>query len=65
MNMPLTARQLERMRELALDHIVVTTHDGSVILERADGRLWRVQPNGTLAPEPSVARVQSYLSVGE
>jgi hypothetical protein len=65
MNMLLTARQLERLQELALDHRVVTTHDGSVILERTDGRLLRVQPNGTLAPEPSVARVQSYLCVGE
>ena len=50
MNMLLTARQLDCLRELPPDHKVVTTRDGSPILERPDGRLWRVQPNGSLAP---------------
>jgi len=65
MNMLLTARQLERLCELPPDHKVLTAHDGSPILERPDGRLWRVQPNGSLAPAPAVERVRSYLRVGE
>ena len=65
MNMLLTARQLERLRELSPDHKLLITRDGSPILERADGRLWRVQPNGSLAPAPPVERVRSYLGVGE
>ena len=65
MNMLLTARQLERLRELPPDHKLLTARDGSPILERPDGRLWRVQPNGSLAPVPPVERVQSYLRVGE
>jgi hypothetical protein len=65
MNMLLTARQLERLRELSSGHEVLTARDGSPILERPDGRLWRVQPNGSLAPVPRVERVQSYLRVGE
>jgi hypothetical protein len=65
MNMLLTARQLERLRELPPDHKVVTAPDGSPLLERPDGRLWRVQPNGSLAAappvgsQPSVARIQA------
>jgi hypothetical protein len=65
MNMLLTARQLDRLRELPPDHKVLTAQDGSPILERSDGRLWRVQPNGSLAPAPPVERVRSYLRVGE
>jgi hypothetical protein len=65
MNMLLTARQLDRLRELPPGHKVITAHDGSLILERPDGQLWRVQPNGSLAPAPPVERVSSYLRVGE
>ena len=65
MNMLLTARQLERLRELPRDHKLLNARDGSPILERPDGRLWRVQPNGSLAPAPPVERVRSYLGVGE
>ena len=65
MNMLLTARQLERLRDLPPGHELFTARDGSPILERPDGRLWRVQPNGSLAPVPPVERVQSYLRVGE
>jgi len=65
MNMVLTARQLDRLRELPPDHKVVTTRDGSPILGGPDGRLWRVQPNGRLAPAPPVERVRSdCASVG-
>jgi len=65
MNVLLTGRQLERLRALAPGHKVLTAPDGSPILERPDGRLWRVQPNGSLAPAPPVERVRSYLGVGE
>ena len=65
MNMLLTARQLDRLRELPPSHKVLTARDGSPILERPDGRLWRVQPNGSLAPAPPVERVRSYLRVGD
>ena len=50
MNMLLTARQLDRLRELPPDQKLITASDGSPILGRSDGRLWRVQPNGSLAP---------------
>lgn len=63
MNMLLTARQLDRLRELPPDHKVVTTRDGSPMLERPDGRLCRVQPNGTLASAPPVERVRSDLRI--
>ena len=65
MNLLLTARQLDRLRELPPDHKVLTARDGSPILERPDGRLWRVQPNGHLAPAPPIERVRSHLRVGE
>jgi hypothetical protein len=65
MNLLLTARQLERLRELPPDHKLLTAGDGSPIVERPDGRLWRVQPNGNLAPAPPVERVRSYLRVAE
>jgi len=55
MNMLLTARQLDRLRELPPDHKVLTARDGSPILQRPDGGLWRVQPNGSLA-QASAAR---------
>ena len=55
MNMLLTARQLDRLRDLPPDHKVLTARDGSPILQRPDGGLWRVQPNGSLA-QASAAR---------
>jgi hypothetical protein len=65
MNMLFTARQLDRLRNPPPDHKVVTARDGSPILERPDGRRWRVQPNGSLAPATPVERVRSYLRVDE
>jgi hypothetical protein len=62
MNLLLTARQLDRLRELPQGHNVVTTRDGLPILEQPDGRLWRVQPNGSLAPAPPVERPRSSLT---
>ena len=65
MNMLLSARQLDRLRERPPDHKVLTARDGSPILERPDGRMWRVQPNGSLAPASPVERARSHLRVGE
>ena len=65
MNVLLTGRQLDRLRELPPDHRLVTVRDGSPILERPDGRLWLVQPNGNLAPAPAIERVRSSRRVGE
>jgi hypothetical protein len=57
MNMLFTARQLDRLRKLPPDHKLVAAPDGSPILERPDGRRWRVQPNGSLVAAPPVERV--------
>jgi hypothetical protein len=62
MNMLLTARQLDRLRELPQGHNIVTTRDGFPILEQPDGRCWRVQPNGSLAPAAPVGRLRSRLA---
>ena len=62
MNMVLTARQLDRLRELPPDHRALTGRDGSPMVERADGRLWRVQPNGSLAPATPVQSVRSAFA---
>jgi hypothetical protein len=50
MNMLLTARQLDRLRELPPDQKLIPTRDGSPFFERPDGQHWRVQPNGSLVP---------------
>ena len=65
MNTLLTARQLDRLRQLPPDHNVVAVRDGAPILERPDGRLLLVQPNGSLAPATPVERERSYLRVGD
>jgi hypothetical protein len=65
MNMLLTARQLDRLRNLPPDHKVATARDGSPILERPDGRLWRVQPNGSLAAATPVEPTCASASSGD
>ena len=66
MNLLLTARQLERLRELPPDHKLLTARDGAPILERPDGRLWRLQPNGNLVPATTaVGRLRSNPYIGE
>ena len=62
LNMLFTARQLDRLRELPPDHRVLTGRDGSPMVERADGRLWRVQPNGSLAPAAPVEMLRSTFA---
>ena len=59
----LSQRQMRRMENLPEDYKVVRTRDGVVILRRADGQLLRMQPDGRLAPNLSVERVQDYLHV--
>jgi hypothetical protein len=57
----LTARQLERLAELPNDHTLVGLRKGSPIVERPDGQLLCVQPNGQLAATTHVQKAQSYL----
>jgi hypothetical protein len=59
----LSPRQMRRIENLPEDYKVVNTRDGVVILRRADGQLLRMQPDGRLAPNLSVERVQDYLRV--
>jgi hypothetical protein len=59
----LSQRQIRRMENLPEDYKVVTTRDGVVILRRADGQLLRMEPDGRLAANLTVERVQDYLHV--
>jgi hypothetical protein len=59
----LSQRQIRRMQKLPADYKVVNARDGVVVLRRADGQLLRMQPDGRLAPNLSVERVQDYLHV--
>jgi hypothetical protein len=59
----LNQRQLRRMEKLPPGFEVVTTRAGVVVLRRADGQLLRMTPDGRLAPNLRVERVQDYLHV--
>ena len=59
----LTGRQLERLAELPNDHTVVGVRKGSPIVERPDGQLLCVQPNGHLVATTLVQKAQSYLDM--
>jgi hypothetical protein len=59
----LTQRQLRCMEKLPEGHKVVGTRNGVAIVRRPDGQLLRMQPDGRLAPNIRVERVQSYLRV--
>jgi hypothetical protein len=59
----LTRRQLERLAKLPKDHAVVGVRKGSPIVERPDGQLLHVQPNGRLAATTLVQKAQSYLDM--
>jgi hypothetical protein len=61
----LTQRQIRCMEKLPEGHKVVSTRLGAPIVRRPDGRLMRVQPDGSLSPTIRVERVQSYLHVRE
>jgi hypothetical protein len=62
MNLLLTARQLDCLRELPPDQKILTARDGAPLLERPDGRLWRVQPNGNLALAMPADGVRAYCA---
>jgi len=59
----LNQRQIRRIQKLPADYKVVNARDGVVILRRADGQLLRMQPDGRLAANLRVERVQDYLHV--
>ena len=59
----LTPSEIARLATLSGDHKVIGEREGSPLLERPDGRLACVQPNGRLAATTLVSSVQSYLRV--
>jgi hypothetical protein len=59
----LSQRQIRRIEKLPPDYKVVNKRNGEVVLRRGDGQLLRVQPDGRLAPNLRVERVQDYLHV--
>jgi hypothetical protein len=59
----LNQRQIRRMQKLPADYKLVNARGGVVILRRADGQLLRMQPDGRLAANLRVERVQDYLHV--
>jgi hypothetical protein len=60
----LTRPQRDRLERLPDDHAIVSAAPGAAVVERGDGRLFRVEPDGRLvATDALVARVQSYLHV--
>jgi hypothetical protein len=59
----LSQRQIRRIEKLPADYKVVNTWHGVVVLRRADGQLLRMQPDGRLAHDVRVERVQDYLHV--
>jgi hypothetical protein len=59
----LTGRQLARLAELPNDHTVVGVRKGSPIVERSDGQVLCVQPNGQMVATTLVEKAQSYLDM--
>jgi len=59
----LTSSQIARPETLSGDHRVAGERKGSPVVERPDGRLVCVQPNGRPAATTLVSSVQSYLRV--
>jgi hypothetical protein len=59
----LSQRQLRRLETLPDDYKVVSSKEGSPIVESPTGQILRLQPNGRLAATNLVNRVQSYLHV--
>jgi hypothetical protein len=57
----LTQGKIARLAMLPDDHGVVGEREGSPVVERPDGRLVCVEPNGRLAATTLVSKVQSYL----
>ena len=59
----LTKRQLACLERLPDDHRVVGRRRDSPIIERPDGQIMRVQPNGRLVVTTSVQVARSYLDM--
>jgi len=59
----LSQQQIRRIEKLPPDYKVVHSRDGVVVLRRGDGHLLRMQPDGRLAHNVRVERVQDYLHV--
>jgi hypothetical protein len=59
----LTQRQLACLAKLPENHRVLGASKGSPIVQRPDGQVLRVQPNGHLAVTTLVSGAQSYLHV--
>jgi hypothetical protein len=59
----LTQRQLACLAKLPEDHQVLGASKGSPIVQRPDGQLLRVQPNGHLAATTLVWGVQPYVHI--
>lgn len=59
----LTPSQIARPATLSGEHRVVGEREGSPVLERPDGRLALVAPDGGLAATTLVAGAQSHLQV--
>jgi hypothetical protein len=59
----MTKRQLARLAKLGEDDRVVGVRRGIPIVRRADGQVFRVQPNGHLVQTPPVQGAQSYLDL--
>ncbi len=57
----LTHPQIAHLAKLPDDHTVVGEREGSPLVERPNGRLVCLQPNGRLAATTLVSSVQSYL----
>ena len=59
----LTARQLRRLETLPDDYRVVSSRDGTPIVESPSGQTLRLQPNGSLAATTLIERVQAQMHV--
>lgn len=57
----LTQRQIERLDRLPPNHRVVAAHDGMPIVQRPDGQMLSLKPNGRLAATTLISRVQDYM----
>ncbi|HEV2922705.1 MAG TPA: hypothetical protein VGW98_01625 [Solirubrobacteraceae bacterium] len=59
----LSQQQIRRIEKLPADYKVVNSRYGVVVLRRGDGQLLHMQPDGRLAHNLRVERVQDYLHV--
>ncbi len=62
-NNRLTRQQISSIETLPEGHRLVSARHGEPLVRARDGRLFRVQANGRLAPSIRIERVQSYLQL--